>query len=817
ALVDRLSGTCRRILRNNERQLMKIRTQLILAFILLSVVPLSGIVLYSYMSSQKAVRAAELREAEGMAEEMDHRVTDVRQEVTARVASLSDVNFGRLVHETTAEGAPQVATRIVREMGDAAPFVEAIEFVPALLEDPPEKPGSRVLTVDVMGPAPQAGSVAATPPVPPAAPVAATSASAVPAPPPDTPVIVIDVDELIRDVGGLAVSMDEGKQKEIEERIRRSEAALEKVGEIQAKKAQEWTAKYQKQMAEWERQFEASAGSDGEKRIAPPPLTPAEREELRQRARSLAVVARQASETRHPIRPPAPPVPPAWSTEGLRAKEENAAPGEAAVAEPTPASPGRSTPAVTVQPLGKAAEAKNQTNILFGKELQVSVRREGSVVGEIRPRIRAGMLIESILRSSERGSDEIPFAIDRDGVRWAANEPARETVQKLGIKYDPKQEPSRRILDNWVVATSRDDESGLTLGIAKPIREPLAEVRRAATRNFAYGLGLIGIALIGIIPLANHMTRDISLVTHGAERIAQGDLETEVPVRSRNELGALAAAFNRMAHDLRDHQSRLVEEERRRKDEEIQRHLLSAEFDRKTRELEDARAFQLALLPKQLPDVRGLSLAVHMRTATEVGGDYYDFHVAPEGVLTVVVGDATGHGARAGTMVTVVKSLFSAYHADRSPGAFLSEAGDTVRRMDLGRMAMALQLARFESGAVTLASAAMPPGLLFRAATREVEELAAIGMPLGSFGDGYPDITARLESGDTLLLMSDGFPELLDHRGEPFGYVAVEEAFRMVASEEPQAIIDALSRAADERTGGEPPNDDITFVVVKVA
>jgi serine phosphatase RsbU (regulator of sigma subunit) len=476
----------------------------------------------------------------------------------------------------------------------------------------------------------------------------------------------------------------------------------------------------------------------------------------------------------------------------------------------------RATPAVTLQPLDKTAAKKSQTNIFFGKELQVPVQREGSVVGEIRPRIRAGMLIQSILGVSERGSDEIPFAIDRDGVLWASNEPARDAVRKLGLDKPTGEKQSRRILKNWVVATSRDDESGLTLGIARPIREPLAEVRRAATRNFAYGLGLIGIALIGIIPLANHMTRDISLVTHGAERIAQGDLDTEVPVRSRNELGALAAAFNGMARDLRDHQARLVEEERRRKDEEIQRRLLSAEFERKTNELEDARAFQLALLPKELPRVPGLSLAVHMRTATEVGGDYYDFHVSPKGSLTVVVGDATGHGARAGTMVTVVKSLFSMYHADRSPGTFLSEAGETVRRMDLGRMAMALQLARIAGSTVTIASAAMPPALLYRAASRKIVELAAIGMPLGTLGGDYGDVTAELEAGDTLLLMSDGFPELLDRRGDPLGYVAVENAFRMVASQSPEEIIAALSRAADERTGGEPPNDDITFVVVKV-
>ena len=53
-----------------------------------------------------------------------------------------------------------------------------------------------------------------------------------------------------------------------------------------------------------------------------------------------------------------------------------------------------------------------------------------------------------------------------------------------------------------------------------------------------------------------------------------------------------------------------------------------------------------------------------MKTATEVGGDYYDFHVGVDGTLTIVLGDATGHGMRAGTMVTSAKSLFNSYGAN---------------------------------------------------------------------------------------------------------------------------------------------------------
>jgi hypothetical protein len=64
--------------------------------------------------------------------------------------------------------------------------------------------------------------------------------------------------------------------------------------------------------------------------------------------------------------------------------------------------------------------------------------------------------------------------------------------------------------------------------------------------------------------------------------------------------------------------------------------------------------------------VKHLDLAAYMRTASEVGGDYYDFHLGEDGMLTIAVGDATGHGLKAGTMVSVVKGLFVSlsYHPD---------------------------------------------------------------------------------------------------------------------------------------------------------
>ena len=92
---------------------------------------------------------------------------------------------------------------------------------------------------------------------------------------------------------------------------------------------------------------------------------------------------------------------------------------------------------------------------------------------------------------------------------------------------------------------------------------------------------------------------------------------------------------------------RKFELDRRREKEN--KKFLQLENNRKTKELDEARNLQLSMLPKVLPQVPNLDIAVYMKTATEVGGDYYDFNVGTDGTLTVAIGDATGHGMKAGT------------------------------------------------------------------------------------------------------------------------------------------------------------------------
>lgn len=248
-----------------------------------------------------------------------------------------------------------------------------------------------------------------------------------------------------------------------------------------------------------------------------------------------------------------------------------------------------------------------------------------------------------------------------------------------------------------------------------------------------------------------------------------------------------------------------------------ERDMLEVENARKSKELEEARELQLSMLPKAIPKIPSLEIAVFMKTATEVGGDYYDFHVSKDGTLTVAVGDATGHGAKAGTMVTAAKSMFTVLAEDYEIVQILDQVNQTIRQMNLGNLYMAMSLLKFKDNTMQIASAGMPPTLIYRANENTVEEIALKSMPLGAHKDyPYQDKEIELQLNDTILLMTDGFPELFNPENEMFDYSRAKQCFEEVAGKSPQEIIDHLFAAGENWRGDKAQNDDIAFVALRV-
>ena len=244
---------------------------------------------------------------------------------------------------------------------------------------------------------------------------------------------------------------------------------------------------------------------------------------------------------------------------------------------------------------------------------------------------------------------------------------------------------------------------------------------------------------------------------------------------------------------------------------------IEIEHERKANELEEARQLQLSMLPAKLPDLPHLEIAAYMKAATEVGGDYYDFDLAEDGTLTVAVGDATGHGLKAGTMVAATKSLFKAFAREPEIPRIFSLSTRALKQMNLRYLYMGLLVMKVDGHRMRVATAGMPPLLLHRAATGEVEEFALTGMPLGCVASfPYKEREIALEPGDTVVAMSDGFPERFNEQGEMPGYEAAREVLAASAGLGPHEVVERFVEAGEAWAAGAPQNDDVTFVVLKV-
>jgi serine phosphatase RsbU (regulator of sigma subunit) len=311
-------------------------------------------------------------------------------------------------------------------------------------------------------------------------------------------------------------------------------------------------------------------------------------------------------------------------------------------------------------------------------------------------------------------------------------------------------------------------------------------------------LSLYGLALVIAATMIASISRSTSRLTKGAKAVEKGRLDHRIPVKRHDQLGDLAASFNRMTQSVQDMLADVAEKERLAK------------------ELELAREIQESLLPDR--HLRHGELSVHaiFRPAAAVGGDYFDIFPLGEGRLLVVVGDVAGHGLHAGLLMASLKSTVAALVHEGYSGADLVSR---VNALVLGAAAdptmatLCVVDIDTESDTLNLANAGHPPAYLIH--DGRSEELLVSSLPLGTSLAKPGSIDRPFPAGARILLYSDGLVEATDATGEPFTYerlaTVVADGASMTGGELETSILAALDRV----TEGAPLADDLTLLVVE--
>jgi sigma-B regulation protein RsbU (phosphoserine phosphatase) len=351
------------------------------------------------------------------------------------------------------------------------------------------------------------------------------------------------------------------------------------------------------------------------------------------------------------------------------------------------------------------------------------------------------------------------------------------------------------------------------------------------------------------------MTRAVTGTVHrlyqATEYIKRGDFSHRVRVRSHDQLGELAVAFNEMSANIQSLLQQRVEHERLE------------------REVEIAAEVQAQLFPRSVPTLATVEIAGECRAARGVAGDYYDYiEVSPE-LYAFALADVSGKGLSASLVMSNLQATLRAQTTiiaerlrvaatvpattttaataalTRGRGSSSSSSSDNdgiempcgVTGVDTscavenmvesinGQLCRSTEASRFATLFLALyddrertlryTNAGHNAAILLRA-DGTVERLSAGGTMVGAFDWAkFEEAETTLERGDVLIIFSDGLSEAQNASGEEYGEKAlvqfVADRRNLSADEMRRAVFDEI----DTWSGAEERGDDQTLVVVK--
>jgi len=309
-----------------------------------------------------------------------------------------------------------------------------------------------------------------------------------------------------------------------------------------------------------------------------------------------------------------------------------------------------------------------------------------------------------------------------------------------------------------------------------------------------------------VFMLSRMITNPIRALAKGSQVIGRGDLDYKVEIHTRDELEGLANSFNQMSSDLKKYTADL-----RR---------TTAEKERVEKELEIARGIQQSFLPEAPPAIEGVDLAALNLPAKEVGGDFYDFIPVGSQKWGLVIADVSGKGVPAALFMALSRTLVRANVSDSvTVSEAIRKTNSLIAENDRSNMFVTLFYGVLDPVKMTLTyvSAGHNPPFMLRKGGNDIILLKARGVALGVVPDiGLEEKEIKLDTGDIVVLYTDGVTEAINGREEQFGQdrvITITEKSRNWTAAE---IMHQIKDRVLEFSHGQPQFDDITLMVLKI-
>jgi sigma-B regulation protein RsbU (phosphoserine phosphatase) len=333
-----------------------------------------------------------------------------------------------------------------------------------------------------------------------------------------------------------------------------------------------------------------------------------------------------------------------------------------------------------------------------------------------------------------------------------------------------------------------------------PGEKILSSIVRFRLYYFIIGAAFIVLILLLIRIVTGRTVSSIKDISLAAERIALGEFDKPLPVKTQDEVGELTRSFNKMMLQL---------------EERI----------RIKQALDVAMEVQQNLLPLEMPKIPGLDIAGRSIYCDETGGDFYDFleirrqHLE---CLGIAVGDVSGHGISAALLMATIRAFIKSSITTRVGIADSITSVNRLMTQDMRDTGQFVTLFYLEISpdekALRWVRAGHDPALLYDPDIDKFKELKGEGIALGIDPDSkyHENIVSGLSKGQILLIGTDGLWEAQNIMGKMFGKEQLMDLIRQNAASSSDGILKAIINSIKKFQDSVKQEDDITLLVIKI-